>query len=63
MTDRTILIKVSEDGKQRYRLVKFNNKYVIFRDSGAQGKEAGFGDEIKGFSDEAEAKKFLDKLK
>jgi len=63
MTDRTILTKVSEDGKQSYRLVKLSNKYVIIRDSRAQGKEAEFGNEIKGFSDEAEAKKFLDKLK
>lgn len=57
MTDN--IIKVSRDGKRRYRLRIGNNKHVIFRNSGAQGREAEFSDRIIEFSDEIKAKSFL----
>lgn len=63
MTEMTTLTKVSEDGKQSYHLVKFSNRYVIFRDSRVRGEEAEFGDRIKEFSNEVKAKKFFGQLK
>lgn len=61
---RTISKKVTEDGKYHYRLVKFSDKYVIFRNQSNQSlKEAEFGETMSEFTDEKKAKNFFDKIK
>ena len=61
---RTISKKVTKDGKYHYRLVKFSDKYVIFRNQSNQPSgEAEFGETISEFTDEKKAKNIFDKIK
>jgi len=63
MAEKTILKKVSNDGKRHYRLVKFDNKYAIFKSTHQNGStEAEFAKKLGEFSDEQKARKFFDQL-
>lgn len=62
MSNNSRTVEIKEIDGNRYRLVKFNDKFVIYKCNKTNAKEAQFGQDIKQFSDENEAKKFFNKL-
>lgn len=63
MAEKTILKKVSRDGKRHYRLIRFDDKYVVFKTTHLNGvTEAEFSETLREFSDEEKAKKFFNQF-
>lgn len=63
---KIILTKISQDGMCRYDLVKFSDKWVVFKRSKNQSNqlpiEAKFGENIAEFLEEGKARIFFEKI-